>query len=196
MRKLILFMHVSVDDFIAASDNKSAWTSHLGIFEHVVPDLINESDTLLLGRGVADEFLDYWLNAEARDPSLSKGEIAYARWATSTHKVVLAGSKIAIEGQNTQLYVVNNDEETIKAVDKLKKQPGKNIVSHGGVRLSQSLVRLGLVDEYQFVIHPIVLGKGKALFQDITSNIEFKLIMMEKLKDNGIFVRYSPINKT
>jgi hypothetical protein len=104
MRELILFMHTSLDGYVAAATQSSGLTTAAddtaddatdddGIFETVVPKLTNDADTLLLGRVVADELLGYWLNAEANDPSLSSGYLAYARWATGAHKAIISNTQ-------------------------------------------------------------------------------------------------------
>ena len=89
MRKLVLFMHMSLDAYVA--DKGLAWTTIApGLFGSAVPTLTRKSDTLFLGRVIADDLLGYWLNAEAREPGLDKGEIAYARWATKARKVIIS----------------------------------------------------------------------------------------------------------
>jgi hypothetical protein len=90
MRRLILFMHMSLDGYGKALGKDGSGRDRTvtsageepGALESVVPELINDADTLLLGRIVADELLGYWLNAEAGDPDLTEGGIVYARWAT------------------------------------------------------------------------------------------------------------------
>jgi hypothetical protein len=98
MRKQILFMHMSLDGYVkAVGKDKTGKDKTItsagedpGALETVVPELIAGSDTLLLGRRVADDLLEYWLHAEAREPDLSRGGIAYARWATASHKAVFS----------------------------------------------------------------------------------------------------------
>src|SRR5579859_7021330 len=144
MRKLILFMTMSLDGYVAPVDRTSALNpaddapdADLGHMETVVPKLINDADTLLLGRLVADQLLGYWLTAEANDPSLSSGGVAYARWAASAHKAVLSRVEEQLPWENSELLLVTTDEDMKRAVSTLKRQPGKNIVVHGGVRTVQ-----------------------------------------------------------
>jgi hypothetical protein len=91
MRNLVLFMHMSLDGYVKALGEDRTGRDRTvtsageepGALESVVPELIDGADTLLLGRLLADDLLGYWLNAEASDPDLSRGGIAYARWAVS-----------------------------------------------------------------------------------------------------------------
>src|ERR1700680_3560257 len=86
MRELVLFMHMSLDGYVAAADKSSGATAAEddttddatdggGVMDTVVPKLTNDADTLLLGRVVADELLGYWLNAEANNSNLSSGNL-------------------------------------------------------------------------------------------------------------------------
>jgi dihydrofolate reductase len=203
MRRLILFMHMSLDGYVAAADKASGLitadddtadnaTDDDGVMETVVPKLTSDADTLLLGRVVANELLGYWLTAETNDPNLSSGALAYARWATGAHKAVISNTKEQLLWGNSELLLVRNDEDMVRAVSALKRQPGKSIVVHGGVRTVQALARLNLIDEYQLVVHPEAQGDGRRLFKDLPDSLKLQLIEVVALKAGGIFLRYRP----
>lgn len=199
MREVILFMHMSLDGYVSDADRPPGLTTaddtngdDFGELETVVPKLTNTADTLLLGRVVADELLGYWLSAETNDPNLSSGGRAYARWATSAHKAIFSKSEEQLPWDNSELLVVKNDDDMVRAVSALKQQPGKNIVVHGGVRTAQGLARLNLIDEYQLVVHPVAQGDGGPLFKDLPRNLKLQLIEVVGLKAGGIFLRYRP----
>ena len=124
MRKLVLFMHMSLDGYVKAPGKDETGRDRTvsspgedpGVEDTVVPDLIRDADTLLLGRLVADELLGYWLNAEARDPNLDEGAIAYARWATGAHKAVFSHSEETLPWSDSELLLVENDEDMAQAV--------------------------------------------------------------------------------
>ena len=158
-----------------------------------MPELINDADTLLHGRVVADDLLGYWLTAESNDPDLASGALAYARWATGAHKVVLSNAEEQLPWENSELVVVRNDDDIVQAVAALKEQPGKNIVVHGGVRTAQHLARLDLIDEYQLVVHPVALGDGGALFKDLPDRLELSVVDVVELKAGAVFLRYRPV---
>jgi dihydrofolate reductase len=199
MRKLILFMHMSLDGYVAAADTTSGLAAaddappeDVGHMDTVVPKLTNDADTLLLGRVVADGLLGYWLTAETNDPNLSSGGLAYARWATGVHKAVLSNAEEQLPWKNSELLLVTTDEDMERAVSTLKQRPGKNIVVHGGVRTAQALARLNLIDEYQLVVHPEAQGNGGPLFKDLPHNLKLHLIEVVELKAGGVFLRYRP----
>jgi len=119
VRKLILFMHMSLDGYIAAADGTSSLTAEAGandsdtdesVFE-VVAELTKDADTLLLGRVVANDLLGYWLTAEAKDPDLSRGARAYARWATGAHKAVLSNAEEQLPWENSELLLATTDAD-------------------------------------------------------------------------------------
>ena len=76
-------------------------------------------------------------------------------------KYVFSKTLERVDWTNSRLVTGDIAEE----VSQLKHQPGKNLVLTGGFRIAQTFVKLGLIDEYQLIVHPIVLGKGKRLFE-------------------------------
>ena len=200
MRKLVLFMHMSLDGYVKApgkdETGRDRTVSSPGedprVEDTVLPDLIRDADTLLLGRLVADDLLGYWLNAEARDPNLDEGSIAYARWVTGAHKAVFSHSEEALPWSDSELLLVENDEDMAQAVTALKQRAGKNIVFHGGVRTAQALARLNLIDEYQLVVPPVALGDGEPLFSNLPDRLKLRLVEVRELKAGALFLRYHP----
>jgi dihydrofolate reductase len=185
---------MSLDGYVAASDETTPMSrGDDGIFEKVVPDLMNDSDTLLLGRVVADQLLGYWLSAETNDPDLSPGALAHARWVASAHKVILSRADEQLPWSDSELAVARNDDDIVQAISKLKQQTGKNIVVYGGVRTAQHLARLNLVDEYQLIVHPVALGDGGALFKNLPDRLEFTLVELVELKAGAVFLRHRPL---
>jgi dihydrofolate reductase len=200
MRDVILYMHMSLDGHVMAAGKdgtgRDKTVSSPGedpnALQTVVPELIAGADTLLLGRLLANDLIGYWLNAEASIPDLSPGGLAYARWATGAHKAVFSHSEEALPWPNSELLLVRNDADMVRAVSALKEQPGKNIVCHGGVRTAQSLARLDLIDEYQLVVPAVAIGAGEPLFGTLQDRLRLKLLQVMELDAGGIFLRYRP----
>ena len=194
MRKLIVFMHMSLDGYVSATDKSANWdgAGSSDLFASVVPQLIKDADTLLLGRPLSDELLGYWLKAEATSPGLPKNEIAYARWATGAKKVILSRKDEKTAWPNAEVRKVQDDHSMVQAVTDLKKSPGKDIITHGGVRTARDLARLGLVDEYQLVIQPVILGSGESIFTSVKGQTPLKLKKTEALDGGAIVTTYEP----
>ena len=194
MRKVIVFMHMSLDGYVSAADKNLSWSraSESDLFRSVIPQLIEGADTLLLGRVLSDELLGYWLSAEATNPKLSEGERAYARWATAARKVILSKKDERPAWPNTEVRVAKDDREMSRAIVELKLSPGKNILVHGGVRTARDLARLGLVDEYQLVIQPVILGRGQSIFTSMQGLTPLKLRKSETIDGGGLVATYEP----
>lgn len=191
VRKLILFMHMSLDGYVA--DKGSGWTTTApGLFGSAVPAFTKKSDTLFLGRVVSDDLLGYWLHAEAREKGLAKGEIAYARWATKAHKVIISKVDEKPNWENAEVRIVKSDKDMVRVVSTLKKRAGKDMIVHGGVRTARQLTRLDLIDQYQLVVHPVLLGKGLSIFDSLKRRRPLKLARVEDLKDGVLLLVYLP----
>lgn len=122
-------------------------------------DLLREVDLIVYGRKTYELMIPYWPDV-AEKQSGTESENEFARVFTAINKVVFSRSLESAEG-NTKIIRDNLRDEILK----LKQEPGKNI-SIGGVDLPSQLVALGLVDEFHFVIHPVIAGEGRRLFDD------------------------------
>jgi dihydrofolate reductase len=77
-------------------------------------------------------------------------------------------------------------------IAQLKKQSGKDIMAHGGARFAQSLVKLGVIDEYQLLVHPVALGKGTPLFNALEKPLELRLVSATPFPRGAIAHVYRP----
>ena len=78
-------------------------------------------------------------------------------------------------------------------IRKMKQESGKNILVAGGAGLAQTFIKLGLVDEYLITVHPVILGKGKSLFKDLSDRQRLKLIETRVLKPGAVLLHYQPL---
>lgn len=82
--------------------------------------------------------------------------------------------------------------DIIDKVDEIKKQNGKDIWLYGGANLIKTFICLGLIDVYKISLHPVVLGKGKPLFEDLKNSIGLKLLNTRIFKSGVIELTYQP----
>jgi dihydrofolate reductase len=184
MRKVILSMHISLDGFVSGPNGELDWV----IFDKEVddaalPDVLARSDTALLGREMYQQFFGYW--PSKKPPFFSRGEEEFARWINDVPKVVFSRSLQSVEWNGT---LVKGD--IAEEVTRLKHQPGKDMLIVGGVGIPQTLVRLGLIDEYRVVVNPVVLGKGKALFADLQDKMNLKLQDSKSFSAGAVLLVY------
>ena len=171
MRKLRLQVQISIDGFVSTGPNDEqhwvtwAWEE---IKEHVLW-LLDISDTILIGRKLAMDYIPYWIDVN-KQPDHEMYEVA--RRITEAKKVVFTKSVKKSEWENTILAGGNLADE----VNKLKESEGKDIVVYGGSSFVSSLIKENLVDEFYLFVNPVVLGHGGAIFNQLkdVQQLQFK----------------------
>jgi dihydrofolate reductase len=104
---------------------------------------------------------------------------------------ISSNEKNLLEAQWVNSKVAGGD--LTEEINSLKQQPGKAILAHGGSRFAQSLVKLGLIDEYRLLIHPVVLGNGLPLFSALNKPVDLNLISSLKFNSGIIANVYHPV---
>ncbi|SMD18531.1 dihydrofolate reductase family protein [Pedobacter nyackensis] len=148
-------------------------------------DLMRDVDLIVYGRITYQLMVPYWPDV-AKSQSGTKTENEFAQTFNAIDKIVFSKSLHSVEG-NTRIIRDNLAEEVLK----LKQQPGKKI-SIGGVSLPSQLVALGLVDEFYIVVHPVIVGQGRRLFDDINlvERLNLKLVESKVLKSGSVALHY------
>ena len=172
MRKLIADMMMSLDGYFEGPDREIDWFAWDKDLQKLSIDQLNEVDTILLGRSAYELFAKYWPTpaAAAENPAITSAMNALP-------KVVFSRTLKKVGWNNSRLV----RERVAEEIFKLKGQAGKDMVTYGGAGLLASLSRLGLIDEYRLRINPIVLGRGRPLFQDVRASLNLKLLKTETL---------------
>jgi len=196
MRKVILFMHLSLDGFIARPNGELDWATRddetMG--KYLISDLLSTVDTMLLGRVLYQGFVSYW-PAAAANPSTPKDLIDLAHWIVNSPKIVFSKTLEKVEWKNSRLVKVKDNHDIAEEVAKLKQQPGGDMVVFGGARLAQTFTELGLIDEYRLKLEPVVLGSGKPLFKNIKDRINLKLLKAKTFNSEVVGPYYQSIEK-
>src|SRR5690348_6773839 len=157
MRKLKLQMQITVDGFVAGPEGQLDWMTFdmdaklLAFINHVT----DTSDTILMGRKMTPGFVQYWESVKTDSP-----EYEFAQKMVSLPKVVFSREIKRLEGKN--LRVENGS--LVEAVNRLKQQPGKDIVVYGGATFVSSLIENGLIDELNLFVNPVSIGEGLRIF--------------------------------
>lgn len=162
MAKLIALMHISFDGFAATTKGEMNWiTMDQQIFEHV-SKYIAQAGTGIYGPKTFQMMDSYWPNV-LTDAQSTNTEIKHAKWYQSAKKVVCSRTLKNLENKNAQLINANLEEE----IKKLKQQSERDLMVFGSPRLTQSLARLDLFDEYLVNVNPILLGGGIRMFEEL-----------------------------
>jgi dihydrofolate reductase len=149
-------------------------------------DLLREVDLLVFGRITYQLMVPFWPEV-ARNQSMSQASNEFARTFDSIDRIVFSRSLDSVEDKKTRIVRNNLHDEILK----LKQEEGKNILV-GGVDIPSQLIELGLVDEYRFVVGPIVVGEGRRLLEGVSlpERLQLKLVESKTFKSGCIALRY------
>ena len=187
MRKLKLQMNTTIDGFVAGPNGELDWMILDDNDENnYANDLIDSSDTILMGRKMTDEFVKYWTDVVENQPESSWYE--FAKKMVDTPKVVFTKTLDESPWANTTLA----KGDLVDEVNQLKKQSGKDILAYGGAGFASSLIKENLIDEYYFFVNPVAIGKGKEIFNRVNETFKLKLIKSQSLESGVILQCYEP----
>ncbi|MBC8045764.1 MAG: dihydrofolate reductase [Fimbriimonadaceae bacterium] len=185
MRKLILFMHTSLDGFVAGPNGEMDWINADDDMFDYAGKQTDEADTALYGRVTYDMMNTYWPTA-GEQPNASKHDKQHSAWYNSVLKVVISKTMKGSNIDNTQIISDHIPEE----IKKLKQQPGKNIVIFGSPSASYPLTQNNLIDEYWLFVNPVLLGKGIPLFKNINDKKDLLLIESKIFSSGVVMLQY------
>ena len=184
MRKLKLQMQTSIDGFVARPNGQLDWMISgqlYGELGNLVNELIDTSDTILMGRKMTDEFVSYWTKA-VENPE--NPEYTFAKKMLDTPKIVFTKTLNESAWANTVLA----KGDIVEEVNRLKNQAGKDILVYGGAGFVSSLIKENLIDEYNFFINPTAICKGMTIFGKLESKSSTLKLNRSRPYDCGIVV--------
>ena len=150
--------------------------------------LTQGADTFVYGRKTYELMVPYWPDIAKDHSGQTKADIDFAQAFDAVKKIVVFSKSLnSAEEKNTEIVRTDLQDTILK----LKQEPGKNILT-GGVNIPMQLIELGLVDEYRFVVHPLVVGEGRKLFESINlpERLQLKLVETTVFKSGCVALRY------
>ncbi|WP_332736208.1 dihydrofolate reductase family protein [Flavihumibacter sp.] len=171
MRKIISFMHISLDGFVAGPNGEMDWIKADEEIFSYVGKRISEGDTSLYGRVTFQMMEGYWPTA-ADKPNATRHDIEHSRWYSQVHKVVLSRTMKDADLANTTIISDNLAEK----INEIKQQAGEDILLFGSPTATHALIQLNLIDGYWLFVNPIILGEGIPLFTGIKDRIKLNLL--------------------
>ncbi|MFZ0247179.1 dihydrofolate reductase family protein [Candidatus Binatus sp.] len=187
MRELVVFNNVTLDGYFAGVNGDFSW-AHSGNddaeFNAFVAENASGGGQLLFGRITYELMASYWPtpNAIQNDPIV-------ADRMNSMPKVVFSRTLDKVSWSNTKLVKGDIASE----IRKMKKQPGKGMAILGSGSIVSQLAPEGLIDEYQVVVNPVVLGKGRTMFDGIKEMLTLKLTKTRTFANGKVFLCYEPM---
>ena len=190
MKKLFLFMMVSLDGFFEGKDHDLRWHNVDGEFNTFAAEQLDEVDTLLFGRKTYELMASFWPTYQPKMKETADAEVAQKM--NSLTKIVCSRTlSSAPWGQQEDSIIIFNDNSAAEIM-KLKQHSGKDIALLGSNNLSVSLFSQGLIDEVRIMINPVAIGEGTRLFEGMAGKLDFKLTKTRIFTSGNVLLRYLP----
>ena len=171
VRKLKLQMQITVDGFVAGPEGQLDWMTWAMDERAIafVNELTDSSDTILMGRKMTEGFVNHWEGVTPDSP-----QYEFAQKMVNIPKIVFSKTVTHMNGRNVRV----ENGPLVEAVNRLKGQPGKDIIVYGGATFVGSLVENDLIDELNLIVNPIAIGDGMRIFNarkplTLTSSMAF-----------------------
>ncbi|MEK7725220.1 MAG: dihydrofolate reductase family protein [Acidobacteriota bacterium] len=187
MRKVKLSMQMTINGYVGGPNGENDWMTWNpdDEFLEFLNSHFDSSDTLLLGRKMADGFIKHWENTLEKTP-----DHPFAKKIVETPKVVFTQTLDESNWSNTVLAKGNLAEELAN----LKNQDGKDIAVIGGAGFVSSLIKEGLIDEYHLIINPTAIGDGMTIFNELDQIRKFTPISAKLYSGGKTILSYKPQN--
>ena len=181
MRKLIFAINTTLDGCCDHTKQLADEETH-----EYFTSLMREADLQVFGRKTYELMVPFWPEV-AKKQSMTKASNEFARAFDSVKKVVFSRSLDSAEDRNTRIVRTNLRDEIVK----LKQEQGKSILV-GGLSVASQLIELGLVDEYVFVVSPIIAGEGRRLLEGVSlqERLQLRLVESKIFQSGCVAVRY------
>jgi dihydrofolate reductase len=201
MRRIVTFNWVTADGYFAGSDGDLDWVVPDDEQARMAAKEISDFDTVLFGRRTYEIFEAFWGHVVVDDAgtvpdphhperrSAEHGKVAIA--LNNMTKLVFSKTLDRLTWKNSRL-VHEFDPIEIKA---MKEQPGKNFIVFGSGSVASQLTQHGLIDEYQFVVCPVVIGSGRQLLTGVSRRVKLTRLAAKPLESGDVMLRYERVNE-
>jgi dihydrofolate reductase len=181
MKKLIWSNMVTLDGFFEGPDRDLQWHNVDSEFVGFAIEQLNTVDTILFGRVTYELMAKFWPTeyAKVSDP-VTAGKM------NALPKLVFSKTLDKAEWNNTTLV----KDAIYEKVARLKQNPGRDLILFGSANLASTLINLNLIDEYRFMINPVILGAGTPLFRNVHKSINLKLVNSRVFKSGNVLLCY------
>ena len=186
MSRVTVFNFVTLNGYFEGPKGDTSWHVHGAEESEYAVEMLKSGDTLLFGRVTYEFMASYWPT-----PDAIKNAPIVADGMNKADKIVFSRTLKKVEWNNTRL-VKDNIEEEMK---KMKQMPGKNMTLLGSGSIVTQFAEQGLIDEYQIMVDPVVLGDGTPIFKNMKHKLELKLTRTRTFKSGVVLLCYQPVEK-
>lgn len=195
-RRILAFNRITVDGYFSTQDAKLDWAVPDEELDKNAVNSMPETDTILFGRRTYDQFESFWPHvlddsSTAPDPHAdgrrTEGMRAMATWINDANKIVFSRTRRDVNWKNSRL-VSELDAHSVAA---MKAQPGKDMIVFGSGSITSQLTEHGLIDEYMFVVSPVLIGDGRSLISGVPKRTALKLLEVKSFPAGNVMLRYA-----
>jgi dihydrofolate reductase len=196
MRRIVMFNRVSADGYFAGPDGNLNWVVPEEELDKGIATGLHDTGTILFGRRTYDMFEGFWPravddSAAARAPhgsgQLSPEQRAMGRWIDEANKIVFSRTRKEVTWKNSRLLHALDPRE----IEAMKGEPGRDMMIFGSGSIVSQLTQHGLIDEYQFVVSPILLGSGRSPLNGVPTSLRLGLLEAKPYPSGNVMLRYA-----
>jgi dihydrofolate reductase len=186
MRKVTVFNFITLNGYFKGPKGDISWHRHGAEENEYAASNLKSGGTLLFGRLTYEMMANYWPT-----PIAIKNDPIVAAGMNHADKIVFSRTLKKVEWSNTRLVKDNIVEE----IRKMKQQPGKDMTVLGSGSIVAQFAEQDLIDEYQIMVDPVVLGRGTSIFKGIKHKLDLKLTGTRTFKSGVVLLSYQPVAK-
>ena len=197
MRRIVAFNRVSADGYFSTADGNLGWVVPDQEIDKLAGEAVPGSDNMILfGRRTYDMFESFWPHVvgdsptapDPHAPGRQSPELrAMGVWINEATKVVFSRTRKGVTWKNSRLL----HEFEPRAVEALKREPGRDIMIFGSGSIASQLTEHGLIDEYQFIVGPLLLGSGRSLLSGVPKTVKLNLLEAKPYPSGNVMLRYA-----
>ena len=196
-RKIVVFDRISADGYFSAADGALDWAVPDADLDRGAAGKLGDSDTMLFGRRTYDMFESFWPHVlkdpatapDPHNPGRHTPEMrSLAEWINAAKKIVFSTTRGEVSWTNSGL----RRDIVPREIEALKAQPGKTIMLFGSGSVVSRLSELGLIDEYQLVVCPVLLGGGRSLVSGMAGRVSLELLEARPFPSGNVMLRFAP----
>jgi dihydrofolate reductase len=183
MRKLFVFNLVTLDGYFEGPNRDISWHNVDAEFNEYAVEMLNSVDMLIFGRVTYELMASYWPT-----PFAIKNDPIVAEGMNHADKIVFSRTLKKAEWNNTRLV----RDHIVEEIKRMKQMPGKDMTLLGSGSIATQFAQQGLIDEYQFMVDPVVLGDGTPIFKGLKHPLNLKLTATRTFRSGVVLLSYQP----
>ena len=194
-----MFNRVTADGYFAGPDGNLEWVVPDEEVDKAGAEAIPGFDTILFGRRTYELFEGFWPHAVDESPTApdphgagrrSQTMRSMAIWLNEATKLVFSRTRTDVSWRNSRLL----HEFDPREIEAMKRQQGQDMIVFGSGSIVSQLTQHGLIDEYQLVVSPILLGSGRPVISGVSKSLRLDLLEAKKYESGNVMLRYARLS--